>query len=237
MGFLGGSGLEFSAFLPCQSQSSCAISLATFPLNVGTRSPKNGNTLPISLKNANALPISPKHRNTLPVSPKNGNVSANLTQKELVFSRGKAGFVQNAWLRWIFVILKVQGCLGLLVFVGRLFWNCRCFCRFKGEMLGAMSDDAVTEPKPKRIKVKYGDVEQGIQISHDVSVEDSLKLVAGKFGFSSPDSITLSDADGYAVVPSYGNVANDQIYTVHANPAPSDAPHLHLRTPLPLLSL
>ena len=207
------------------------------PRNIGTRSPKNGNTLPISPKNANALPISPKNANAHLISPKNGNVSANLTQKELVFSRGKVGFVQNAWLRWIFVILKVQGCLGLLVFVGRLFWNCRCFCRFKGEMLVAMSDDAVTEPKPKRIKVKYGDVEQGLKISEDVSAEDSLKLVARKFGFSSPDSITLSDADGDAVVPSYGNVANGRTYTVHANPAPSDAPHLHLRTLPPLLSL
>ena len=103
-------------------------------------------------------------------------------------------------------------------------------------MLGAMSDDAVTEPKPKRIKVKYGDVEQGIQISHDVSVEDSRKEIARNFDLSS-DTLTLRDADGYAVVPSCGNVANDQIYTVHANPAPSDAPHLHLRTPLPLLSL
>ena len=104
-------------------------------------------------------------------------------------------------------------------------------------MLGAMSDDAVTEPKPKRIKVKYGDEEQGFQISHDISVEDSLKLVARNFGFASSDTLTLRDADGYVVGPSYGNVANDQIYTVHANPAPSDAPHLHLRTPLPLLSL
>ena len=65
----------------------------------------------------------------------------------------KVGFVQNAWLRWVFVLLKVQGCLGLVVFVGRGFWSCRCFCRFKGEMLGAMSDDAGTESKPKRIKV------------------------------------------------------------------------------------
>ena len=68
--------------------------------------------------------------------------------------------------------------------------------------------DAVTEPKPKRIKVKYGDVEQGIQISHDVSVEDSRKEIARNFDLSS-DTLTLRDADGYAVVPSYGNVAHD----------------------------
>ena len=180
---------------------------------MGTRSPKNGNTLPISPKNAYALPISPKNANALPISPENGNVSPNFTQKELVFSRGKVGFVQNAWLKWIFVILKDLEGSGMFrfgCFVGRRFSNCQCFCRFNGEMLGAMSDDAVTEPKPKRIKVRYGDQEQGLKISTDVSAEDSLKLVARKFGFSSPDSITLSDADGDAVVPSYGNVANDR---------------------------
>ena len=135
------------------------------------------------------------------------------------------------------MILKVQGCLGLLVFVGRLFWNCRCFCRFKGEMLGAMSDDAVTEPKPKRIKVKYGDVEQGFKIRHDGSADEYATQIVRNFGLRSIDTLTLRDADGDVVVPSYGNVASDQIYTVHANPAPSDAPHLHLRTPRPLLSL
>ena len=135
------------------------------------------------------------------------------------------------------MLLKVQGCLGLVVFVGRRFWSCRCFCRFKGEMLGAMSDDAGTEPKPKRIKVKYRDVEQGFKIRHDGSAEDYRTEIARNFGLASIDTLTLRDADGDVVVPSYGNVANDRTYTVHANPAPLDAPHLQLRTLPTLVSL
>lgn len=106
-------------------------------------------------------------------------------------------------------------------------------------MLGAVSEDAMSEPKPKRIKVRCGDEEQGFQISHDVSEESSRREIARNFKFSSPACWTLRDADGYAVVPSYGNVANDQTYTVHSapNPAPSDAPHLHLRTLPPFVSL
>ena len=106
-------------------------------------------------------------------------------------------------------------------------------------MLGAVSEDAMSEPKPKRIKVRCGDKEQGFKMSENLSAEDAHRVIARFFGFSSPDSLTLTDADGDAVVPSHGNLTDNQTYTVHSapNPTPSDAPHLHLRIFPPFVSL
>ena len=69
-------------------------------------------------------------------------------------------------------------------------------------------------------QVKYRDVEQGFKIRHDGSAQDYRTEIARTFGLASIDTLTLRDADGDVVVPSYGNVANDRTYTVHANPAP-----------------
>lgn len=97
----------------------------------------------------------------------------------------------------------------------------------------------MSEPKPKRIKVRCGDEEQGFKISENLSAADARREIARNFGFSLPDCLTLRDADGDAVVPSHGKVADNQTYTVHSapTPAPSDAPHLHLRILPPFVSL
>ena len=139
--FLGG-------VLPCQSPPSCEKpcpvapkcspkhgntlpqktgTLSPFTRKLGTRSPstrKLGTCSPFPRKNTNALPVPRENGNTLPVSAEIGNASPNLGNSPLSSSPG-AGFVQNTWHRSISCDLEGSGMF-------RGFWNCRCFCRFKG---------------------------------------------------------------------------------------------------------